>query len=39
MLRIRTLYNLGLKFSAMNLDFVYGFNGETTYTEYGYVVG
>ena len=39
MLRIRTLYNLGLSFSLRNLDFDYGFNGETTYTEYGYVVG
>ena len=39
MLRIRTLYNLGLTFTSRNLSFVYGFDGETTYTEYGYVVG
>lgn len=39
MLRIRTLYNLGLTFTSRNLSFVYGFDGETTYIEYGHVVG
>lgn len=39
MLRIRTLYSLGLTFSSRNLSFEYGYNGSTSYTEYGNVVG
>lgn len=39
MLRIRTMYGDSLKFSAENLSFAYGLNGNTSYTEYGYAKG
>ena len=39
MLRIRTMYGDSLRFSAENLSFAYGLNGNTSYTEYGFAKG
>ena len=39
MLRISTLYSDAIQFSSNSMGFVYGYAGNTSYTEYGYSVG
>ena len=39
MFRVKTLYSDAVRFTNMSMNFVYGYNGNVSYTEYGYSVG